>query len=99
MKEVNLPDELLSKRYIEVWNKVDLIRNEQKAEFEERVSKAADQSEYPTLLMSCKTGFNKDLFLSKVGEMAASLKGKQQYTLSYQAWEHSERVAWLIKNA
>ena len=48
--------------------------------------------------MSCKQGFNKDLFLQKVGEMSADLKGKQLYKLVYQSWEHSERFNWLRLN-
>ena len=81
------------------WNKIDLIRDEEKAEFDERVIKATEESDYPILLMSCKSGYNKDLFLDEVAEMTASLKGKKRYRLSYQAWEHSDRVTWLVKNA
>ena len=99
MKEVGLPDDLLNKKYIEVWNKIDLIKKEQKAEFDERVAKSSEESDYPILLMSCKSGFNKDLFLDEVAQMTASLKGKRQYRLSYDAWEHSDRVSWIMKNA
>lgn len=49
--------------------------------------------------MSCKQGFNRDLFLEKVGDMGADLKGKQIFKLVYHSWEHSERFNWLSKNA
>ena len=49
--------------------------------------------------MSCTQGFNKDLFLSQVGEMGASLKGKKIYKLKYDSMEHTERVNWLRSNA
>jgi len=49
--------------------------------------------------MSCTEGFNKDLFLNKIGEMSADLKSKNVYKLEYASWEHSERLNWLRKNA
>ena len=61
IEEVGLPSDLLSKKYIEVWNKIDLIPEEQKAEIDRKA--AAAKSDHPILLMCCKTGFNKKLFL------------------------------------
>ena len=31
--------------------------------------------------------------------MTNTLKGKKSYTLTYEAWQHSERLNWLMKNA
>jgi len=50
-------------RYIEVWNKVDMIKDEKEEEFQEKVEKAVEEADYPIVLMSCKTGFNKELFM------------------------------------
>ena len=49
--------------------------------------------------MCCKDGFNKKPFLDEVAEMTNTLKGKKKYQLTYQAWEHAERLEWLMKNA
>ena len=99
MKEVGLPDEMLREKYIEVWNKVDLITEDQEEEFKKKVEWAAEQDEHPVILMSCTQGFNKSLFLKQVGEKSADLKGKQVYKLSYDSIEHNERVTWLRRNA
>ena len=42
MKEVGLPDEMLREKYIEVWNKVDLITEDQEEEFKKKVEWAAE---------------------------------------------------------
>ena len=54
MKEVGLSDQMLSDKYIEVWNKIDLIGNDQEKEFKEKVEWAAEQTQHPVILMSCK---------------------------------------------
>jgi hypothetical protein len=46
--------------------------------------------------MSCKTGFNKDLFMDEVGLLAAEVLGKKLIKLKYASWEHEERVKWLV---
>jgi len=48
---------------MEVWNKVDLVEPDKEEAFKEKVEKAAAEAEYPIVIMSAKTGFNKDLFL------------------------------------
>ena len=37
IKEVGLPDSMLNDKYIEVWNKIDLIGEEQEEAFHEKV--------------------------------------------------------------
>ena len=49
--------------------------------------------------MCCKDGFNKDVFLDEVAKMTNTLKGKKQYSLTYEAWQHSARLQWLMNNA
>ena len=90
---------MLRDKYLEVWNKVDLISEDQEKSFQEKVEWAAQQENDQVVLMSCTEGFNKDLFLEKVGEMSADLKGKRLYKLEYASWEHGERLNWLRKNA
>lgn len=41
IKEVGLPDAMLQNKYIEVWNKIDLIGEEQEEAFHEKVEWAA----------------------------------------------------------
>ena len=31
--------------------------------------------------------------------MAAELKGKRKYELKYEAWEHADRIQWIMANA
>jgi 50S ribosomal subunit-associated GTPase HflX len=84
---------------MEVWNKVDLITDEHEEAFKEKVEEASKTAEFPIVLMSCSTGFNKDLFMSELGNLAAEVLGKQLVSLSYQSWEHAERVKWLVNTA
>ena len=37
IEEVGLPQELLNQKYIEVWNKIDLIPQEEREEFEQKM--------------------------------------------------------------
>ena len=91
---------MLREKYIEVWNKVDLITESHQEEcFQQRVEQAAEQEDHDVVLMSCTQGFNKDLFLEKLGDMSASLKGKQLYKLEYLSYEHGERFKWLRQHA
>ena len=55
IEEVGLPAELLGEKYIEVWNKIDLVGESEaeKQAFQERVEWAAEQDQYPIILTSC----------------------------------------------
>ena len=64
MEEVGLPKSFLKEKMIEVWNKVDLIKDNDSQEFKMKVDLAQTASEYPICLMSCTEGYNKDLFLT-----------------------------------
>ena len=63
LKEIGVPEEVLSKKYVEVWNKIDLI--EDQSEFAEQLKQdlALTTPHYPVVMMSCTNGTNKDLFL------------------------------------
>jgi 50S ribosomal subunit-associated GTPase HflX len=48
---------------MEVWNKVDLVEDDKTEAFKEKVEKASQEADFPIVIMSAKTGYNKDLFL------------------------------------
>jgi len=99
LKEIGVSEEELSSKYIEVWNKIDLI--EDRGQFEEQYAQELEDSkpDYPVVMMSCKTGENRSLFLEKVGELASTLMGKKYYRLEYPYDEHNKRLSWLYKHA
>ena len=98
MEEVGLQADLLQDNYLEVWNKIDLIKEADKAQFEERLEQAQSESR-KVVLMSCASGYNKQLFLDEIASMTAELKGKKKYSLRYEAWEHAQRLQWIMENA
>lgn len=69
MKEVGLPESLLGEKYMEVWNKIDLISDE--AAFMQEKQAEVDQAEYPIVLMSAVSGYNKKVFLEEMSEMVS----------------------------
>ena len=97
MEEVGLPKSFLQEKMIEVWNKVDLIK-EDDPEFKLKVEQSQN-SEYPIVMMSCTEGYNKELFLSEVSSLTVDIKDKKLVTLEYPSWEHGKRLNWLIRNA
>ena len=99
LSEIGVSDEQLRQKYMEVWNKIDLI--EDRGQFEELCAQEFRDSEpdYPVVTMSCKTGENKDLFLEKVGELSSALMGKAYRRLKYPYDQHNERISWIKKHA
>jgi 50S ribosomal subunit-associated GTPase HflX len=69
LEEIGISDEYLKQRYIEVWNKIDLV--------EDRASLKIEDEGYPVVMMSCKTGENRDEFLNFVSDMACDRMGKK----------------------
>ena len=54
IRELGLPEEMLRERYVEVWNKVDLVSGaEAEKELQQRVEWAAEQDSYQVVLTSC----------------------------------------------
>jgi len=99
LKEIGVGEEELAQKYIEVWNKIDLI--EDRRQFEEQYAQELEESkpDYPVVMMSCKTGENKSLFLEKVGELASKVMGKKYYRLEYPYDQHNKRISWLYKHS
>ena len=101
IKEIGVSEEMLSKKYIEVWNKIDLVSEEERREFTEKVLQAYrdEEQENNTILLSCQSGYNKDRFLEEVGKRTAQIKGKGERRLTYESWRHNEIIKWLKQNA
>lgn len=74
MREVGVSEDLIRQRYMEVWNKVDLVSDE--VGFQKKVEEEANKAEYPVVLLSATTGFNKKVFMSELSEMIARILGK-----------------------
>ena len=90
LSEIGVSSEQISKKYIELWNKIDLVEDRDKVE-EDYLQKLDDfdgGQNYPIVMMSCKTGENKVEFLDKISEMASELMGKKYYLLEYPCEEH-----------
>lgn len=79
---------------MEVWNKVDLVTDEEW--FQKKVEEEANLADYPVVLLSATSGFNKKVFMNEVSEMIARIMGKAVVKLEYPAWEHEKRVKWLL---
>jgi 50S ribosomal subunit-associated GTPase HflX len=79
MQEVGLPESLVTERYMEVWNKIDLVIDEEA--FKEKVERETEQAKYPVVLMSATQGYNKKVFLEEVSEMVQRILGKDYVTI------------------
>ncbi len=97
MRDVGLPESLINQRYMEVWNKIDLVTDE--VAFKDKVEKEGQQAKYPVVLMSATQGYNKKVFLEEISEMVQRILGKEYVTIEYPAWEHEKRVKWLLNFA
>ena len=101
IREIGVSEEMLSKKYIEVWNKIDLVSEEERKQFTQKVLQAyrEEKQQNNTILLSCATGYNKDRFLEEVGKRTALIKGKGERRLTYESWRHNEIIKWLKHNA
>ena len=50
-------------------------------------------------MMSCKTGLNKDHFLSEIETLTAMVMGKRPITLKYPYSNHTKVIKWLSEHA
>lgn len=107
LKEIGIGEDTLRERYLEVWNKIDLLPDEQEAHRllaeaqgarAEPPSPETSASKYQVVPMSCETGENKDLFLEQVGELAVAVTGKKYRTLTYPGEQHYIRRRWLSRH-
>lgn len=71
MQEVGVKEELLETRYMEVWNKVDLIKDDQMQWLNDKIEAETEESEFPIVMLSATEGYNKQVFLQTVSQMVA----------------------------
>ena len=64
LREIGVPDDVFEKKYVEVWNKIDLLEDQE--DFVEQLKQdlTMTQASYPVVMMSCKNGTNKELFMN-----------------------------------
>ena len=62
----------ISSRYMEVWNKIDLVEDREQVELDHLIQ----QEEHPTILMSCLTKEGHNELMSVVGDMTTESMGK-----------------------
>ena len=90
LSDINYPKEKFLKRYIEVWNKIDLIENEfSLADIE--------KSPFPIVPISAKYGINCDKLLEVIDKMGISVLGKTKMILKFPLEQFTERTNWLIE--
>mmetsp|Transcript_30855 Transcript_30855/g.30501 ORF Transcript_30855/g.30501 Transcript_30855/m.30501 type:complete len:365 (+) Transcript_30855:341-1435(+) len=88
LSDINYPPEKFFKRYIEVWNKVDLIEKEFKVE-------DIEESPYPIVAISAKYGININKLLEACDEMGMKVMGRKKMTLTFPIEEFSMRMGWI----
>lgn len=90
LKEINYPQEMFMKRYIEVWNKIDLVEDEIDL-------KAISESPYPIIPISAKFGINCEKLLETIDKMGLSVMGKTKIKLKFPLEQFTDRTNWLIE--
>ncbi|OMJ71417.1 hypothetical protein SteCoe_30379 [Stentor coeruleus] len=90
LEDINYPQEKFMKKYIEVWNKIDLV--EEDIDFSN-----IDQSLYPIIPISAKYGINCDKLIQIIDKMGLSVLGKTIYKLKFPLEQFSERTNWLLE--
>ena len=71
LQEIGISKEQIQKKYIELWNKIDLIEDRDTFELDHLENYDEKEEKYPIIMMSCKTGENKMEFLDKISEMTS----------------------------
>ena len=90
LSDINYPQEKFLKRYIEVWNKVDLIEGE--FSFAD-----IDISPYPIVPISAKYGINCEMLLEAIDKMGLSVLGKTKIKLKFPLEQFTDRTNWLLE--
>ena len=90
LKEINYPIEKLKKRYIEVWNKIDLMENEFNL-------KEIEEAPYSIVPISAKYGLNCSKLLETIDKLGLVVMGKNIVKLTFPIKEFTERMNWIIE--
>ncbi|TNV74652.1 hypothetical protein FGO68_gene7971 [Halteria grandinella] len=99
LKEIGVPDEVFENKYLEVWNKIDLLEDSGELLQSVKQDMEATQQSYPVIMMSCKNGTNKEQFLGQIQNLTAELMGKETVELEYEYHMHSKVTKWLNEHA
>ncbi|CDW87062.1 gtp-binding protein [Stylonychia lemnae] len=99
LKEIGVSDDTLSSKYVEVWNKIDLIQGGEDIMDKMKAEQAMVAPQYPVIMMSCLEGLNKDLLMSELQEMSSKLMGKKLTKITYKYSDHDKIQKWLFENA
>ncbi|OMJ81041.1 hypothetical protein SteCoe_18606 [Stentor coeruleus] len=90
LEDINYPQEKFIKKYIEVWNKVDLVEGDINLT-------EIEHSPYPIIPISAKYGINCDKLMQIIDKMGLSVLGKTIYKLKFPIEQFTERTNWLIE--
>ena len=63
LKDIGVPEEFFTNKYLEVWNKIDLVADQEEWMDHLKQELEISKPNYPVILMSCKNGTNRDEFL------------------------------------
>lgn len=88
LREIEFPQEQWSDKYLEVWNKVDLI--EDGLDLEE-----LNSAPYPIVPLSALYGINCTKLLDAMDVLANKVKKKAQVELKFPLREFNDRMNWL----
>lgn len=91
LEEIGYPQDEYMHKYIEAWNKVDLI--EEPLDIQE-----IDSSPYPIIPISALHGINMSKLLELLDDMSYKVMGKRKYLLKFPLREYGARVEWLRTN-
>ena len=95
LREIGVPEESFTKKYVEVWNKIDLLENQDELVETLKQEMAQSQQQYPVVMMSCTRGTNKDLFLTELESLSAQNMGRKLMSIKYPYHKHDKIQKWL----
>lgn len=90
-----MPEDVFEKKYLEVWNKMDLLEDQEKFLEQVKQDYANSPPKYPIVMMSCINGTNKDLFMKEVEKLTNEIMGKRPILLKYKYSQHDKVMRWL----
>ncbi|KAM3139530.1 hypothetical protein pb186bvf_008366 [Paramecium bursaria] len=91
LKNLGFGQEFYTKRMIEVWNKIDLIKKQ--FNYDELLN-----SDYPIVPVSAKFGTNVKNLLQAIEDKSNALMNKKYYKFNYLLQDHPEILRWLYDN-
>jgi GTPase len=90
LKDINYSQDNLYKRYIEVWNKIDLVEDDINL-------KEIEESAYPIVPISAKFGINCAKLLDTIDKIGLIVLGKRLVDLKFPLEQFTERTNWILE--